>query len=55
MNYINKWLKFAKSAGSLQSAAMLEDEYEQDMKKICVYSDGTVFSVSITSMCPLTI
>jgi hypothetical protein len=36
------------------SAAMLEQEVEQDFKKICIYSDGSTITVSSGGICPLT-
>lgn len=36
-------------------AAILENEWEDDMNKYCEYSDGTVIRIGLVSLCPLTI
>jgi hypothetical protein len=36
-------------------AAMLENEWEDDLNKYCEYTDGTVIKIGIVSLCPLTI
>jgi hypothetical protein len=35
-------------------AATLTKEVEQDMKKICIYSDGSTITMSTMRMCPMT-
>ena len=50
---MKKLILIAAFFSGTANAAMLTTEVIQDMKKICIYSDGSTVTISAIGICPL--